>query len=94
MTAYFTAVSNDLLSDLHSSERMPAGFRLKRVVGPILSPYAGMTLVEFDDDDAPAELAGRTVTPAIQAHYDDHGDEIHTTVMSRDLDTTPWQVVP
>lgn len=94
MTTYLTAVSNDLLPDLRSGERMPATLRLRREVGPILQPGAGMTLVEFEDDDAPAELAGRVVTPTIQAHYNDDGEFTHTTVLSRDLDPTQWQVAP
>ena len=94
MTTYFTAAANDLLPALRSGENMPAALRLKREVGPILSPFGGMTLVEFEDDDAPPELAGRTVTPSIQAHYDDEGKLTHTTVMSRDLDSTEWQILP
>lgn len=93
MTLYFTAVSDELLPELHSSELLPSGWRLKREVGPILSPHQGMTLVEVEDDDAPPELAGRTVTPVFQSHYYD-GLPTRTTIQSRDLDTTPWQVVP
>lgn len=95
MTLYFTAVSNELLPALRSGENMPACLRVKREVGPILAPDPGAwTLVEFEDDEAPPELAGRTVTPTIQATFADHGEMTHTTVMSRDLDTTHWQVVP
>lgn len=94
MTLYFTAVSNELLPALRSGEHVPATLRLKREVGPILSPYPDvMTLVEFDDDEAPAELSGRTVTPTFESHYD-AGVLTHITVQSRHLDATPWQVVP
>jgi len=92
LVAYFTAVSNELLPALRSGEEMPACLRLKREVAPIVSPYGGMTLVEFEDDDAPAELAGRTVTPTIQSHYDERGDRTHNTVLGRDIDTTEWQL--
>lgn len=94
MTAYFTAVSNELLPELRSGERLPAGLRLCREVGPILSPYQGMTLVEFEDRGAPASLAGRTVTPTLRAHFDEQGRQTHTTVIRRELDSTDWQVVP
>lgn len=92
MTSYFTAVSNELLADFRT-DLMPDGFRLKREVGRILSPHAGMTLVEFEDDEAPPELDGRTVTPTFQSHYDG-GTRTHTTITARDVDPTPWQVVP
>jgi hypothetical protein len=92
---YFTAVSNELLSDLRSGGQLPAVLRLKREVGPIVSQYGeGMTLVEFEDDEAPPELAGRTVTPTILSYYDEQGVQTHTAVTRRDLDSTGWQVVP
>jgi hypothetical protein len=93
VTTYFTAVSNGLLPDLRTGERMPAGFRLKREVGPIVSPHPAMTLVEFEDDEAPAELTGRTVTPTFKSHYNEQGELTHTTVESRDLDSSDWQVI-
>lgn len=94
MTSYFTAVSNELLADFRT-ELMPDGFRLKREVGRILSPHAGMTLVEFEDDEAPVGLSGKTVTPTIRQHYDSEtGKPTHTTIIARDVDPTPWQVVP
>jgi hypothetical protein len=92
--AYFTAVSNELLTDLRSGGQLPAVLRLKREVGPIVSQYGGMTLVEFEDDEAPPELAGRTVTPTILSHYDEQGVQTHTTITRRDLDSTDWQVAP
>jgi len=94
LTTYYTAVSNELLPELRSGERMPAALRLKREVGPIVSPSpcSGMTLVEFEDDDAPTELTYYTVTPSLQAHYDDEGKLTHTTVVARDKDSTDWRV--
>jgi hypothetical protein len=94
MTAYYTAVANDLLPAIRSGERMPAALHLKREIGPIVAPFSGqMTLVEFEDDEAPAELMYRTVTPTIQAHYD--GNRLtHTTIVGRDVDSTEWRVAP
>jgi hypothetical protein len=94
VTTYFTAVSNDLLPDLRQPDpqRMPAGLRLKREVGPIVSPHGGMTLVEFEDDGAPADLAGRTVTPVMLAHYDEGGAQTYVSVVRRDLDMTRYQI--
>jgi hypothetical protein len=72
MTRYRTLVSDDLMAAIEADDRqLPAGFRLvgrvdytptnlDRALG---WPPAGMQLVEFDDDDAPPELAGHVVTP-------------------------------
>lgn len=86
MTLYFTAVSNDLLSVLRAGKGMPACLRLRREIGPVLSPVPrpGWTLVEFEDDEAPPEMAGRMVTPTIRGTR--VGGLLHTTVVSRDVE--------
>jgi hypothetical protein len=86
VTTYFTTVADDLLGELRSGDTLPARLRLVREVGAVGS---GRTLVEFDDDDAPVELSGRTVTPFFQVHYDDRGHRTHSTVLRRKVDSCP-----
>jgi hypothetical protein len=60
MTKYFTRVSDTFLSEILDGGRLPTGFRLVREVGP---SDLGSTLVEFEDDAAPAHMEGCVVTP-------------------------------
>ena len=80
MTRYFTKVADELLPVLRSGDNMPRGLRLLAEVeraGP------GYTLVEFEDDDAPANLEGAEVTPTISVEYDKRGHVAHRWVSGR-----------
>lgn len=85
MTRYYSHVSNDVLPELRS-ELMPAGLRLVAEVRP--GDYPHTTLVEVEDDDAPADLAGCTVSPTISAEYR-NGKVIRTWVSERTVEARP-----
>lgn len=61
MARYYTRVAMELFDDRENRPPV-AGFRFVRDLGP-----AGdrTRLIEFEDDDAPAELAGHVVTPTL-----------------------------
>lgn len=61
MTRYFTKVADELLTAIREGiEPTPEGFRLIREVE--VRPE-GCTLVEFEDDGAPASMEGCVVCP-------------------------------
>ena len=84
MTRCFTKVADELLPELRS-DLMPAELHLIAEIGP---SDPGMTLVEFEDDEAPAELAGCTVCPVVQAEYRD-GKVVRTRVLERYVEARP-----
>lgn len=62
MTRYFTKVADEMMPLVRDGERLPSCLRLVREVRP---DGPGVTLVEFEDDEAPDWLSGRTVEPII-----------------------------
>jgi len=80
---YYVVVANELLPAIRENHphHVPECMRFVQEIGP---GDPGTTLVEFDDDNAPAELAGRMVQPWFQSHYDGRGNITHVTVLSRE----------
>lgn len=87
---YFTMVNNELLAQFPTAQkdgRWPACLTLVREVGPV---DAHTTLVEFEDTEAPPELAGLTVTPTLQSHYEhptQDGGPSRVTIISREVES-------
>jgi hypothetical protein len=87
MTRYQSIVSEELLPEVESGDRLPAGLRMVRVVGPAVGhfgepPTYRAYYVEFEDDNAPAEYEGKLLDLTFTAHYDEQGQQTHTTISS------------
>ncbi len=82
-------ISAELLDEIERDRsKLPEGFRVGGVVGQPggrVGESASWTsyYVSVEDDDAPAELEGKLVEPAFQAHYDGDSRWVRTTVVSR-----------
>lgn len=63
MTRYFTKVSDVLLPGIRKGDRMPSCLRLVRE----LDRGDGWTMVEFEDDEAPADMEGCEVSPVLSS---------------------------
>lgn len=98
MTRYKTIVSLELLAGIKSGDWLPPdGFRFVQDLGEVPghggeSPTFRSHLVEFEDDGAPAALENQLVTPTFRAHYDEQGNQTHTTVMDRQPERWPWSM--
>jgi hypothetical protein len=85
MVRYQSIVSEELLPEVESGDRLPAGLRMVRVVGPAVGhfgepPSYRAHYVEFEDDNASAYYEGKLVDLTFQAHYDGQGQQTHTTI--------------
>lgn len=78
---YWVDVADELLPDLE--ELLPACLRLLHVSRDGAPDGSTRQLVE--DSEAPPELDGRLVCPAIQATYDDAGTQTGATVFDRQV---------
>lgn len=83
MPRYFTRVADEMLPVICDGASLPDGLRLRRMVDGLGDGY---TLVEFEDDNAPAWTQGRRVTLSITADYDDHGDVVSSRITNYEPD--------
>lgn len=83
MTRYRVPIADPLLLE-RDHWRPVEGFRLVSVDGPWLAhPHA--TICTFDDDDAPPELEGKLVEPALTVDYDPDGTVARVRITGRSV---------